>query len=129
MKTKYSYQPDGPTSVICWSFTGMIFLLSMLLWLEITVLQIWTIITFVIFVLVVVLQLQMRKLVFAPEQLQITKVIKINNEMVSYADLVAVRAYGHKLVLKTDKHKYELLLKKGELAEVLQQLKERSAQL
>ena len=48
MNKKYFYQPDIPVSISCWSFTLMILLFSLLLWLEITVFQIWTVITFII---------------------------------------------------------------------------------
>ena len=37
MEKRFYYQPDLPTSITCWSYTGMAFLFSMLLWLEITV--------------------------------------------------------------------------------------------
>lgn len=125
MKQRYSYQPDLATSVICWSFTGMIFLASMLFWLEITVIQPWTIGLFVIFVLVVMLQLRMRTLVFEEKKLQINKVIKINNDSVHYDDLTAIETRQHQLVLKTTKHQYTVLLKKADVQQVTQQLRDK----
>ncbi|HIW88603.1 MAG TPA: EbsA family protein [Candidatus Ligilactobacillus excrementipullorum] len=125
MKQRYSYQPDLATSVICWSFTGMIFLASMLFWLEITVIQPWTIGLFVIFVLVVMLQLRMRTLVFEEKKLQINKVIKINNDSVHYDDLTAIETRQHQLVLKTTKHQYTVLLKKADVQQVAQQLRDK----
>lgn len=127
MDKKYCYQPDVATSVICWSFTFMIFLLSMLLWLEITVLQPWTIVTFIIFIVVFALQVGSRQIKLGPDRLLLNKVIKTNNEGISYADISAVATAGHKLLVKTRHNEYELLMKKSSVQEVAQLLRNKIA--
>ena len=120
MDKKYSYQPDFATSVICWSFTFMLFLLSMLLWLEIIVLQPWTVITLILFMLVFALQVKLRNLELGKNVLRVNKVIKTNNVEILYSDVVAVEVKQHRLILKTKHHNYEWLMKKQEALELAQ---------
>ncbi len=99
----------------------------MLLWLEITVLQPWTIVTFIIFIVVFALQVGSRQIKLGPDRLLLNKVIKTNNESISYADISAVATAGHKLLVKTKHNEYELLMKKSNVQEVAQLLRNKIA--
>lgn len=77
---KYYAQPDVPTSIVCWSFTWMIFLFSMLLWLEITVFQIWTLMTLIIFLVVSFIELHGRYLQILDNKINYHALIVFNGQ-------------------------------------------------
>ncbi len=87
MKKVFYCQPDVATSVTCWSYTGMLFLLSLLLWLELTVFQIWTAISFLLFVLVAGIQLYKRRLVLTDDSVEFQTVLSFNNKKIRYQDI------------------------------------------
>lgn len=111
MERKLKYQPDIAMSVICWSFTLMIFLTSMLLWLELTVLQPWTFSVLALFLVVAFVQLRSRIIVIRADQIEISKVIKANNDVIYYHNIVKVQLRRFGLVIKTDQDRYELLMR------------------
>ena len=112
MNKKYFYQPVIPVSIFCWSFTLMILLFSLLLWLEITVFQIWTVITFIIFVLVALIQVLLRKVELSDTELSFRAVIPFNNFKIKKVDIkkIEVRKYG--LFIKTKYRDYRLIVSK-----------------
>ena len=87
MKKVFYCQPDVATSVTCWSYTGMLFLFSLLLWLELTVFQIWTAISFLLFVLVAGIQLYKRRLVLTDDSVEFQTVLSFNNKKIRYQDI------------------------------------------
>lgn len=110
MKNKFFYQPDIPTSIICWSFTGMLFLLSMLLWLEITVFQIWTALTFILFLIVCLIQLWMRQIILTNDKVVLRAVILFNNKEFQRTDLKEVTLTKHGLKFATKYQTYQVLM-------------------
>ncbi|CAM2811223.1 EbsA family protein [Dellaglioa algida] len=92
----YFYQPELAKTVILWSWTFCLLLSSLLLWLEITTLQIWTIILFVIFLIVSVIQIFSRKLIIDDKHIKLTKVIRKYNETIEISEIkkVKLRRFG-----------------------------------
>ena len=84
MEKRFYYQPDLPTSITCWSYTGMAFLFSMLLWLEITVFQVYT---------------------------AIETVFSMNSKKISYDDILNVEVEKHGLVFTTKYQKLSVMMK------------------
>ncbi|KRK46558.1 EbsA family protein [Dellaglioa algida] len=92
----YFYQPELAKTVILWSWTFCILLSSLLLWLEITTIQIWTIILFLIFLIISVIQILSRKLIIDDKNIKLTKVIRKYNETIEISEIkkVKLRRFG-----------------------------------
>lgn len=111
MEKRFYYQPDLPTSITCWSYTGMVFLFSMLLWLEITVFQIYTAIVFVIFLIAAILQITRRKIVLEDDGVAIKTVFSMNAKKISYDDILNVEVEKHGLAFTTKYQKLSVMMK------------------
>ncbi|HAP23756.1 MAG TPA: pore-forming protein [Lactobacillus sp.] len=110
MEQKFYCQPDIPSSITCWSYTFMIFLLSLFLWLEITVFQIWTAIAFVCFVLVTAIQLWRRQLVITDREVKFKRVLSLNDKIIARSDIKEVVATKYQLKI-TDRYRtYSVLM-------------------
>lgn len=110
LKQKFYCQPDIPTAITCWSYTLMIFLVSLFLWLEITVFQIWTAISFVIFLLVVILQVLGRKLVLTKDEVMLKNVLALNNKTIQLKDIQQVSHTKYRLQISDQFRTYEVLM-------------------
>ncbi len=122
MEKRFYYQPDLPTSITCWSYTGMVFLFSMLLWLEITVFQIYTAVFLVIFLIAAILQIARRMIVLEDDGVAVRTVFSMNAKKIAYDDILNVEVEKHGLVFVTKYQKLSVLMKRGhaeELYEIL----------
>lgn len=111
MEKRFYYQPDLPTLITCWSYTGMAFLFSMLLWLEITVFQVYTAIVFVIFLIAAILQIARRKIVLEDDGVAIKTVFSMNAKKISYDDILNVEVEKHGLAFTTKYQKLSVMMK------------------
>ena len=111
MEKRFYYQPDLPTSITCWSYTWMAFLFSMLLWLEITVFQVYTAIVFVIFLIAAILQITRRKIVLEDDGVAIKTVFSMNAKKISYDDILNVEVEKHGLAFTTKYQKLSVMMK------------------
>ncbi|MDD5957263.1 EbsA family protein [Ligilactobacillus ruminis] len=111
MEKSFYYQPDLPTSITYWSYTGMVFLFSMLLWLEITVFQVYTAIVFVIFLIAAILQIARRKIVLEDDGVAIKTVFSMNAKKISYDDILNVEVEKHGLAFTTKYQKLSVMMK------------------
>lgn len=111
MEKRFYYQPDLPTSITCWSYNGMAFLFSMLLWLEITIFQVYTAIVFVIFFIAAILQIARRKIVLEDDGVAIKTVFSMNSKKISYDDILNVEVEKHGLVFTTKYQKLSFMMK------------------
>ncbi|WP_334115991.1 EbsA family protein [Ligilactobacillus sp.] len=112
MEKRFYYQPDLPTSITCWSYTGMVFLFSMLLWLEITVFQIYTVVFLVIFLIAAVLQIARRRIVLEDDGVAVKTVFSMNAKKIAYDDILNVEVEKHSLVFVTRYQKLSVLMKR-----------------
>ncbi len=112
VEKRFYYQPDLPTSITCWSYTGMVFLFSMLLWLEITVFQIYTVVFLVIFLIAAVLQIARRRIVLEDDGVAVKTVFSMNAKKIAYDDILNVEVEKHSLVFVTRYQKLSVLMKR-----------------
>ena len=112
MKQKRYYsQPDVPTSIVCWSFTWMIFLFSMLLWLEITVFQVWTLMTLILFLIVVLVELRGRYLQIEDGKINYHALIVFNGQSIKLSNIKEVKHNRWGVVrFVTEKATYSFLM-------------------
>ena len=87
MEKRFYYQPDLPTSITCWSYTGMAFLFSMLLWLA------------------------RRKIVLEDDGVAIKTVFSMNAKKISYDDILNVEVEKHGLAFTTKYQKLSVMMK------------------
>lgn len=123
MEKRFNYQPDLPTSITCWSYTGMVFLFSMLLWLEITVFQVYTAIVFVIFLIAAILQITRRKIVLEDDGVAIKTVFSMNAKKISYDDILNVEVEKHGLAFTTKYQKLSVMMKRKQVEKLYETLK------
>lgn len=107
---KYYVQPDVPTSITCWLFTGMIFLFSMLLWLEITVFQMWTLSILIIFLIVSFIELKKRYITISDTEIKYHALIVYNDLVIKRNEIqkVTVNKWGV-IKINTPERNYEFL--------------------
>ncbi len=122
MNKRLFYQPDIPTSVICWSFTLIVFFISMLLWLEITIFQIWTALVLGLFVILVVIQLWRRFITLEDDTVVLHTLIPQNTKRIKFAKIQAVTVRRGQLILKTQFREYGVLLRKADRIQLQQYL-------
>lgn len=122
MEKRFYYQPDLPTSITCWSYTGMVFLFSMLLWLEITVFQVYTAIVFVIFLIAAILQITRRKIVLEDDGVAIKTVFSMNAKKISYDDILNVEVEKHGLAFTTKYQKLSVMMKRKQVEKLYETL-------
>ena len=122
MEKRFNYQPDLPTSITCWSYTGMVFLFSMLLWLEITVFQVYTAIVFVIFLIAAILQITRRKIVLEDDGVAIKTVFSMNAKKISYDDILNVEVEKHGLAFTTKYQKLSVMMKRKQVVKLYETL-------
>lgn len=122
MEKRFYYQPDLPTSITCWSYTGMVFLFSILLWLEITVFQVYTAIVFVIFLIATILQITRRKIVLEDDGVAIKTVFSMNAKKISYDDILNVEVEKHGLAFTTKYQKLSVMMKRKQAEKLYETL-------
>lgn len=122
MEKRFYYQPDLPTSITCWSYTGMVFLFSMLLWLEITVFQVYTAIVFVIFLIAAILQIAQRKIVLEDDGVAIKTVFSMNAKRISYDDILNAEVEKHGFAFTTKYQKLSVLMKRKQAEKLYETL-------
>lgn len=123
MEQKFYCQPDIPSSITCWSYTFMIFLLSLFLWLEITVFQISTAIAFVCFVLVTAIQLWRRQLVITDREVKFKRVLSLNDKIIARSDIKEVVATKYQLKITDQYRTYSVLMLPKSKGKCLKMLK------
>lgn len=107
---KYYYQPNIAVSVISWSYTGIIFLIAMLLWLEITVLQIWTLLVLALFLFLTGVQIWRRRVEVTEKGLIFRSVISFNDVALGWKKIHEMEYRHHQLIIKTKFKEYHFLL-------------------
>lgn len=99
MTKKLYVQPDWPTSIICWAFSLMILDMSLLLWLEITVFQVWTVLAFLLFIAVAAVQVIGRYVVFGEDVLTVHTVISFNSKKIKYDQIKQVTVLRTQVII------------------------------
>lgn len=74
-KRKFLYQPQLSTSCICWSWTLIVMLIGIIVWLEITTFQSTTLIIFLFFIFLTWIQIYYRKILINNHEIKICSVL------------------------------------------------------
>lgn len=73
-KRKFLYQPQLLNSCICWSWTLIVLLIGIIVWLEITTFQTTTLLIFIVFAFLTWIQVYFRKLFITKKEIKICSV-------------------------------------------------------
>ena len=95
----------------------------MLLWLEITVFQVYTAIVFAIFLIAAILQIARRKIVLEDDGVAIKTVFSMNAKKISYDDILNVEVEKHGLAFTTKYQKLSVMMKRKNAKELYKILK------
>ncbi|WP_429970911.1 EbsA family protein [Fructilactobacillus sp. Tb1] len=74
-KRKFYYQPQLLTSIICWSWTIIILLVGIIIWLEITTFQTTTLMFIIAFVFLTWIQIHFRKFIITKNKIRVISVL------------------------------------------------------
>lgn len=115
MKTKFWYQPDFAMAITCWSYTFMILLAGFLLWLEITVFQVWSGIVFILFGIAVLLQLFLRWVEITPDSqfLILHTVLPQNTKKIKLNTIRNVSSSKTGISFRDDQRQYKIIMLKN----------------
>lgn len=112
MKEKFYYQPDIPVSISLWSITMMIFLTGMMFWLEITVFQKWSAISFIIFLISVIIQLLFRYATIAKDKIYFNAVVPFNSFELKFKDINNITTKKYGFLVETKLRNYQIICSK-----------------
>ncbi|MFT9268067.1 MAG: EbsA family protein [Liquorilactobacillus nagelii] len=110
MKKRFLYQPDLPTTIICWSYSLIVLLISILLWLEITVFQIWTVLVFLLFLVIAGLQIFFRRVEVTTQELILHTVIPQNTKKFTLFEISDLQLQWYGLSFNTKYRQQQLVL-------------------
>lgn len=81
-----------------------------MLWLEITVFQIWTALTFILFLIICLIQLWMRQIILTDNKVVLRAVILFNNKEFQRNELKNVTLTKHGVSFTTKYQTYQILM-------------------
>lgn len=124
MTKKLYVQPDWPTSIICWAFSLMILDMSLLLWLEITVFQVWTVLTFLLFIAVAAVQIIGRYVVLGEDVLTFHTVIGFNSKKIKYSQIKRVTVLRTQVIIAGQYQTLKVLASKKVRQQIVEGVRE-----
>lgn len=86
-ETRYFYQPDLTGAIISWSWTFLIFVAGLVVWLEITHFQWLTAILFVLFAMLTFLEIKRRTVLVTPTKLTFSRLLQRDYLVIPLADI------------------------------------------
>lgn len=86
-ETRYFYQPDLTGTIISWSWTFMIFVAGLVVWLEITHFQWISGVLFAFFAILVVLEIKRRTVLVTPTKLTFSRLLQRDYLVIPLADV------------------------------------------
>ena len=84
---RYFYQPDLTGTIISWCWTIIIFLAGLIIWLEITHFQWITAVLFLIFAVLVFLEIKRRTVVVTPTKMTFSRLLQKDYLVIPLADI------------------------------------------
>lgn len=127
MTKKLYVQPDWPTSIICWAFSLMILDMSLLLWLEITVFQVWTVLAFLLFIAVAAVQVIGRYVVLGEDGLTVHTVISFNSKKIKYDQIKRVTVLRTQVVIVGRYQTIKMLASKKVRQQIVDRVREHAS--
>ena len=98
-ETRYFYQPDLTGMIISWCWTFLLFLISLIVWLEITHFQWVSALFFVAFVILTFLEIKRRTVVITPTKLVFSRLLQRDYLMIPLADIRQPRFTKHTVTM------------------------------
>ncbi|MBF0601496.1 EbsA family protein [Limosilactobacillus oris] len=86
-ETRYFYQPDLTRAIISWSWTFLIFVAGLVVWLEITHFQWLTAILFALFAILTFLEIKRRTVLVTPTKLTFSRLLQRDYLVIPLADI------------------------------------------
>ncbi|WP_407366164.1 EbsA family protein [Limosilactobacillus oris] len=86
-ETRYFYQPDLTGAIISWSWTFLIFVAGLVVWLEITHFQWLTAILFALFAILTFLEIKWRTVLVTPTKLTFSRLLQRDYLVIPLADI------------------------------------------
>ncbi|WP_288636072.1 EbsA family protein [uncultured Limosilactobacillus sp.] len=86
-ETRYFYQPDLTGAIISWSWTFLIFVAGLVVWLEITHFQWLTAILFTLFAILTFLEIKRRTVLVTPTKLTFSRLLQRDYLVIPLADI------------------------------------------
>ena len=86
-ETRYFYQPDLTGAIISWSWTFLIFVAGLVVWLEITHFQWLTAILFALFAILTFLEIKRRTVLVTPTKLTFSRLLQRDYLVIPLADI------------------------------------------
>lgn len=86
-ETRYFYQPDLTGAIISWSWTFLIFVAGLVVWLEITHFQWLTAILFALFAILTFLKIKRRTVLVTPTKLTFSRLLQRDYLVIPLADI------------------------------------------
>lgn len=86
-ETRYFYQPDLTGAIISWSWTFLIFVVGLVVWLEITHFQWLTAILFALFAILTFLEIKRRTVLVTPTKLTFSRLLQRDYLVIPLADI------------------------------------------
>ena len=86
-ETRYFYQPDLTGAIISWSWTFLIFVAGLVVWLEITHFQWLTAILFALFAILTFLEIKRRTVLVTPTELTFSRLLQRDYLVIPLADI------------------------------------------
>ena len=86
-ESRYFYQPDLTGAIISWSWTFLIFVAGLVVWLEITHFQWLTAILFALFAILTFLEIKRRTVLVTPTKLTFSRLLQRDYLVIPLADI------------------------------------------
>lgn len=86
-ETRYFYQPDLTGTIICWSWTFLLFIAGLVIWLEITHFQWLSAAFFAVFLILTLLEWRRRTVVITPTKMVFSRLLQKNYLVIPIADI------------------------------------------
>ena len=86
-ETRYFYQPDLTGAIISWSWTFLIFVAGLVVWLEITHFQWLTAVLFALFAILTFLEIKRRTVLVTPTKLTFSRLLQRDYLVIPLADI------------------------------------------
>lgn len=86
-ETRYFYQPDLTGAIISWSWTFLLFIAGLVVWLEITHFQWLTALFFALFALLTFLEIKRRTVLVTPTKLTFSRLLQRDYLVIPLADI------------------------------------------
>ncbi|USS91099.1 EbsA family protein [Fructilactobacillus carniphilus] len=117
-KRKFLYQPQPTTSIICWSWTLIVLLVGVIIWLEITQFQNITFMFFLAFVALTWIQIYFRKMLVWSDTIEIRQVLNPFGKKISLQSISRVQAQRNSIAFNAGGRRYKFLLPANSVIEL-----------